>query len=131
MIIREITVEAAFKHPNKFRNSLRRGVDIISVNKTKKELVRITITSKIIKSSTRKNLFRLRIRKRLTAFTSLILRFSLRVKITLLRLLSINLFLNQITISLQLLLHLLGNFLVGQQFINFCHSLKENLLFDR
>ena len=117
MIIREITVEAAFKHPNKFRNSLRRGINIVSVNKTKKELVRITITSKIIKSSTRKSLFRLRIRKRLTAFTSLILRFSLRVKITLFSLFSINHFLRQFLVSLQLFLHFFGNILVGQQFI--------------
>ena len=100
MIIREITVEAAFKHPNKFRNSLRRGVDIISINKTKKELVRITITSKFIKSSTRKSLSRLRTRKRLTTFTNLILRFSLRVKITLFSLFSINHFLRQFLVGL-------------------------------
>ena len=125
MIIREITVKAAFKHPNKFRNSLRRGVDIISINKTKKELIRITITSKFIKSSTRKSLFRLRIRKRLTTFTNLILRFSLRVKITLFSLFSTNHFLRQFLVSLQLFLHFFGNILVGQQFITIRNNFQE------
>ena len=130
MIIRKIAIKSAFKHSNKLRNSLRRGVNIISINEAKKELIRITIASKIIKTSARKNLFRLRVRKELTAFTSLILRISLSIKIALFSLFGINLLLNQITISLQLLFGLLGNFLVGQQFINFCYSLKEDLLFD-
>ena len=130
MIIRKIAIKSAFIHSNKFRNSLRTGFNIISINEAKKELVRITIASKTIKMSARKSLLRLRVRKELTTFTDLILRISLSIKIALFSLFGINLLLNQITISLQLLSSLLGNFLVGQQFINFCHSLKENLLFN-
>ena len=134
MIIRKIAIKSAFEHSNKFRNSLRRGVNIVSINNAEEELVRITIASKTIKTSARKNLFRLRVRKRLTTFTSLILRISLSIKITLFSLFSINHFLRQFLVGLQLFPHFFGNILVGQQFITirnnfqvFC-TLNSNII---
>ena len=100
MIIRKIAIKSAFKHSNKFRNSLRRGINIVSINEAEEELVRITIASKTIKTSARKSLFRLRVRKRLTTFTSLILRISLSIKIALFRFLCINHFLRQFLVGL-------------------------------
>ena len=100
LIIRKIAIKSAFKHSNKFRNSLRRGINIVSINEAEEELVRITIASKTIKTSARKSLFRLRVRKRLTTFTSLILRISLSIKITLFSLFSINHFLRQFLVGL-------------------------------
>ena len=55
--------------------------------------------------------------------------FCISVKTTLLRLLGIDLRLNQISLLFKVSFHLLGNFLVNQQFINFRHSFKQNLLF--
>ena len=114
MIIRKIAIKSTFKHSNKFRNSLRRGFNIVSINEAEEELVRIAVASKTIKASARKSLFRLRVRKRLTIFTSLILRLRLSVKITLFRLLGIKLLLCKLLISPYLLLHFFGNILIGQ-----------------
>ena len=88
-----------------------------------------------------RDLFNLVVRKRLSqssevvlCFRLSIIIFSIRIKITLFSLFSINHFLRQFLVSLQLFLHFFGNILVGQQFITirnnfqvFC-TLNSNII---
>lgn len=55
--------------------------------------------------------------------------FCISIKTTLLRLLGIDLRLDQLSLLLKVKFHFLGYFLISQQFINFCHSFKQNLPF--
>ena len=55
--------------------------------------------------------------------------FCISIKTTLLRLLGIDLRLDQLSLLLEVKFHFLGYFLISPQFINFCHSFKQNLLF--
>lgn len=58
------------------------------------------------------------------SFTNSILIIRIRIKITLFSLFGINHFLRQLFIGSYLLLHLLGNILIGQQFITICDNFQ-------
>ena len=79
-----------------------------------------------------RDLFNLVVRKRLSqssevvlCFRLSIIIFSIRIKITLFSLFSINHFLRQFLVSLQFFLHFFGNILVGQQFITIRNNFQE------
>ena len=79
-----------------------------------------------------RDLFNLVVRKRLSQSSEIVLCFrlsniifSIRIKITLFSRFSINHFLRQFLVSLQLFLHFFGNFLVGQQFITIRNNFQE------
>ena len=113
LIIRKIRIIATKYLTHNTLSKFSTIRSIVNIEQSKERLVLFTISPNIIKSSHREKFSSLSTGKLNTFFTKIILCFSLGLSETSLRLCRINLSFNQITLFLQILLHFLRNFFIG------------------
>ena len=113
LIIRKIGIKTAEYLTDDTLGEFSTIRSIVNIEQPKERLVLFTISPNIIKASHREKFTSLSTGKLNTTITKSVLCFSMSFTETSLRLCRINLSIDQITLFLQILLHFLRNFFIG------------------